>query len=90
MSKKPMNPRNESLFDSWSIVHVVFGIAFGWLFTPVVALAILVIWEPLEIFIFSPLLARFGIAFGREALRNSLSDIFFDIVGVAIGIWLLT
>lgn len=52
---------------------------------PLIALILLVLWEPLEIFILSPILAKFGIEFGYESLKNSLSDIFFDLLGVVIG-----
>jgi hypothetical protein len=45
----------------------------------------MVLWEPLEVFVLSPFLAKRGIEFGYETWRNSLSDIVFDIVGVAIG-----
>jgi hypothetical protein len=33
--------------------------------------------------------ARFGIEFGYETIRNSLSDIVFDCAGVVLGYWLL-
>lgn len=56
---------------------------------PVIALSIMVLWEPIEIFVLSPLLARRGITFGFESLRNSLSDIVFDTVGVLIGAFVL-
>lgn len=81
--------RNGSLFDVWSIVHLGMGILLGWVLDPFVALAILVLWEPLEIFVLSPLLAKKGIVFGYESLRNSLSDIVFDVIGVALGAWLV-
>lgn len=84
------NKRNGNLFDIWSIIHVVTGIGMGWLMDPFIAVVIMILWEPLEIFVLSPLLARRGIVFGYESLRNSLSDIVFDIVGVAIGAYLLT
>jgi hypothetical protein len=96
---RPANPRrisvtkprrNNAWFDIWSIVHLVTGTAMGWVMQPFVALAIMVLWEPLEILILSPLLARVGIRFGYESLNNSLSDIFFNVVGVALGFWLLT
>lgn len=82
--------RNDTLFDAWSIVHLLTGIWFGWIMTPFVALVIMVLWEPLEIFILSPLLAKVGIEFGYESLRNSLSDIVFDIIGIVIGVWVLS
>lgn len=81
--------RNDALFDIWSIVHVVTGIVLGWIMSPFIALIIMVLWEPLEVLILSPLLARVGIQFGFESLRNSLSDIFFDVVGVALGVYIL-
>ena len=86
---KRTHPRNGAIFDGWSIVHLVTGIVLGWLINPWVALAIMIIWEPLEVLVLSPLLAKINIEFGYETLRNSLSDIFFDIVGVCIGyFWL--
>lgn len=82
--------RNDALFDGWSIVHICTGVAMGWVMPPFVALLLMVLWEPLEILILSPLLARYGITFGFESLRNSLSDIFFDSIGVLAGAYLLT
>lgn len=82
--------RNEALLDVWSWVHLVTGIAVGWLVEPFIGLFVMVLWEPLEILVLSPFLARFNILFGHESLRNSLSDIFFDCVGVALGYWGLT
>jgi hypothetical protein len=87
---KPKPTRNDALFDLWSLVHLLTGVLFGWLMAPFVALSIMVLWEPLEIFVLSPLAARFGLVFGYESLRNSLSDIFFDFLGVALGAWALT
>ena len=84
------HPRNDKLFDLWSLVHLVTGILAGWVVEPFVALLVLVLWEPLEILVLSPLLARFNILFGHETLRNSLSDIAFDGLGVALGYWGLT
>lgn len=81
--------RNEALFDFWSVVHLATGVLFGWLISPFVALLIMVLWEPLEVLILSPFLAKFGIDFGHESLRNVLSDVFFDALGVAIGYWLI-
>ena len=57
--------------------------------SPFFALVILVLWEPVEIFILSPLLAKRGINFGYESIRNSLSDIVFDIMGVIFGAYVL-
>jgi hypothetical protein len=84
------SPRNDSWFDIWSAGHLTLGIAMGWLMDPFVALFLLVVWEPFEVLLLSPWLAKRGIEFGRETLRNSLSDIFFDAIGVAGGFWALT
>ena len=82
--------RNNRLYDAWSLVHLLTGVVLGWLLQPGVAIAIMVLWEPLEILVLSPLLARLGIEFGFETLRNSLSDIVFDVLGVGTGYYLLT
>lgn len=81
--------RNNSLYDNWSLVHLTSGIVFGWIMSPFWALVLLVLWEPFENFILSPIFARFKIDFGYETLRNSLSDIFFDTIGVIIGVYIL-
>lgn len=82
--------RNDALFDFWSLTHIFWGISLGWLMDPFIALAILVLWEPLEILILSPLLKRyFNVEFGFETLRNSLSDIVFDVIGIVIGYYLI-
>jgi len=82
--------RNDKLFDGWSVVHLFSGIVLGWVMSPFVALILLVLWEPLEIFVFSPFLSQFKIVFGHETLKNSLSDIIFDTAGVIIGTTFLT
>jgi hypothetical protein len=89
MAQRLAPPRNGNLFDAWSIVHLFFGVVFGWVLSPALAIFLLVLWEPIEIFILSPLLFKVGVIFGRESFRNSMSDIFFDIVGVAIGFLLV-
>jgi hypothetical protein len=88
LAKNPPH-RNDAFFDYWSIVHLITGIAMGWVVTPFIALALMVLWEPFEIFILSPVLAKFGIRFGFESLRNSLSDILFDTIGVIAGAYIL-
>jgi hypothetical protein len=88
MSKK--HKRNNALFDGWSIVHLCTGVVLGWLVSPLIGLLVMVLWEPLEILVLSPLLAKRGITFGYESLNNSLSDIFFDALGISVGYWLLT
>lgn len=78
--------RNGNLFDRWSIVHLCTGITFGWLMNPFVAMVLMTLWEPFEILVLSPLLAKRGIIFGYESLRNSLSDIVFNTIGIFIGL----
>lgn len=85
MTKLSTIKRNDALFDSWSIVHILTGIAMAWLMSPAIAFVLMVLWEPLEVLVLSPILARFGIVFGFESIKNSLSDIVFDLVGVVIG-----
>lgn len=82
-------PRNGNLFDKWSVVHFATGVLMGWLMAPFVAICLMIAWEPLEIFVLSPIFAKWGIEFGYESLRNSLSDICFDAAGVAAGAYLL-
>ena len=65
------------------------GILFGWVMNPLVAILIMAIWEPVEIFIISPLVARVGIVFGYETFRNSLSDILFNTLGILFGAFIL-
>lgn len=81
--------RNDSLFDLWSLTHIAWAMVLAWILGPVVALVLMVLWEPIEIFVISPLIARYGIKFGYETVRNSLADIFFDILGVALGAGIL-
>ncbi len=82
--------RNNKLADKWSLVHCVSGVLLGWLINPLLALVLMALWEPLEVLVLSPRLARYGIDFGFETWRNSLSDIVFDGVGIVIGWGLLT
>lgn len=89
MARKHQGKRNGNLFDRWSLVHVGTGILVGWVMQPFVALSLMVLWEPLEILVLSPFLDRYDMVFGYESPRNSLSDIFFDVVGVALGAWAL-
>ena len=85
-----MPSRNNQLVDIWSLVHLGTGILLGWIMSPIVAIIIMILWEPLEILVLSPILSRFGILFGYETIVNSLSDILFNCAGVSIGFWLLT
>jgi hypothetical protein len=81
--------RNDKLFDTWSIVHFCSGVAFAWVMPPFTALVLLVLWEPLENLVLSPILAKFDIVFGYETIRNSLSDIFFDTAGILFSMYIL-
>jgi hypothetical protein len=75
--------RNDRLVDMWSLVHVVSSGALAWAIGPLAAFIIVTLWEPFEIFVLSPLLAKRGIIFGYESWRNSLSDIVFNTIGIA-------
>ena len=89
--EKPLNHRrNGSLFDWWSLTHIAWAALLAWVMNPMVALSIMVLWEPLEVLVLSPLLAKRGISFGYESIQNSLSDIFFDVIGVFLGVYVLT
>lgn len=80
--------RNDRLFDLWSLVHVATGILLGWVMDPFIALVIMILWEPLEIFVLNPISMRlFDYPFGFESWRNAVSDIVFDAVGIAIGFY---
>ncbi len=86
---QPLMIRNDKLFDGWSIVHVITSILFTLTFGPKIALIVVFLWEPLEIYLLSPLLAKIDVRFGDETLKNSLSDLVFDAVGVGVGYLLL-
>ena len=82
--------RNDALLDAWTGAHVLTGAGLGWLMDPFWALVILILWEPLEVFLLHPLVLRLtGKLFGYESWRNSISDIVFDAVGVAVGYYVL-
>ncbi len=81
MSRK--HKRNDSLVDIWSLVHVVSSAGLAWLIGPVATFILVTLWEPFEIFVLSPLLAKRGIVFGYETWRNSLSDIIFNTLGIS-------
>ena len=87
--RKPLDkskiPRNDALYDVWSLVHIFTCIVLVMLFGVVPALVIATLWEPLEIFVLSPILAKFGILFGHESLGNSLADLGFNAIGIGIG-----
>lgn len=76
--------RNDSLFDIWSLTHIAWGFLLCLWLGPAWAMILLILWEPFEVLVLSTLLKRYlNINFGFESLRNSLSDIVFDAVGVA-------
>ncbi|MBW3568953.1 hypothetical protein KY385_02370 [Candidatus Parcubacteria bacterium] len=81
--------RNDALVDIWSLSHIVWAMLLAWVMSPLIALTIMVLWEPLEVLVLSPLLARYGFVFGFESVRNSLSDILFDVIGVFLGAFVL-
>lgn len=83
--------RNGKLVDIWSLTHFLWGLIAALLMPVWFAAALLVLWEPLENFVISPILWRYlKINFGHETLQNSLSDIVFDGLGLLAGISILT
>lgn len=92
MARKQKHRRNDALLDRWSFVHLLTGASLVLLLPSVDILLIWLImflWEPLEIFVLSPALARVGIIFGYETWRNSLSDIFFNTLGIFLGVLMI-
>jgi len=87
---RPYSARKNTLLDIWSVPHLVTGVFLGWLMQPGVALTLMILWEPLEILILSPMLAKRGIDFGFESVANSVSDVFVDAAGVILGYQVLT
>lgn len=81
--------RNNAMFDIWSLVHCLTGVLMGWIMPPQTALLLMVLWEPLEILIISPIVGRRGVVFGYETLKNSVSDIAADSLGIIIGMFWL-
>lgn len=77
---------NRRWFDLWSLTHVVWGAAAGWFLGPWVGFLVMAAWEPIEIFVLSPLLARFGVVFGHEGWQNSLGDLACNAVGIAAAV----
>lgn len=79
-------PLNNQLIDFWSVVHFASSAGLGWLMHPAMALAIVVLYEPFELYLLFPFLyENFGIVFGNETYINSLSDIVVNTFGVAFG-----
>lgn len=53
---------------------------------PILALALVVVFEPFELYVLFPFLyENYGIVFGNETYINSLSDIAINMLGVAYG-----
>ena len=81
---KQHSDRNGSLVDVWSFVHVGASALIAFLVGPLLAIVVTFAWEPLENFVISPLLGKFGILFGHETLKNSLSDLVFNAIGITM------
>jgi len=77
-----MYSKNKKLIDWWSFVHLVSSAGLALVLGPAIGLIVALLWEPLELFVLSPLLAKRGIDFGNESWRNVVSDIVFDSIGV--------
>lgn len=78
-------PRNERLVDWWSLTHLAWAAGLVFLVGPFWSLVLMTIWEPLEVLVVSRLAARWGISFGHESLKNSLTDHVFNVAGVLLG-----
>lgn len=81
---KQHSDRNGSLVDVWSFVHVGASALITLFVGPLLAIVITFAWEPLENLVICPLLGKFGILFGHETLKNSLSDLVFNTIGIGI------
>jgi hypothetical protein len=82
--------RNSAYFDLWSIVHFLTGIVMASFINPLLAFVLMVLWEPIEILVLSPILGRHGVLFGYETLVNSLSDIVVDTLGILVAVaWII-
>lgn len=77
--------RNDRLVDRWSATHLAWGLVLAILVGPWWSFGLLLAWEPLEILVLGPLISRYGIEFGHETWKNSVSDILFDAAGAALG-----
>jgi hypothetical protein len=84
-----LRPRNDLLVDWWSLTHIAWGVGLTAAFGPFAALLTLTLWEPLEVLVLSPFLARRGINFGHESVQNSLVDLLFNVVGVLAATFIL-
>lgn len=82
--------RNNRFFDKWSVIHFVTSMLFTLIIGPKLALLIVFLWEPFEIYILSRVLEKIEVRFGDETLKNSLSDLLFDSIGVAVGYAILS
>lgn len=77
------------LVDAWSWVHLLLGAMTALIFPPFWALVMMVLWEPFELLVLSPILDKRGISFANETLANSLMDVVFDVAGVLVGVYVL-
>jgi len=85
---KKHSPRNNSIVDPWSFIHLFTSAALTLLFGPIAALVVVTLWEPVEIFVISPLVARrFGVLFGHETALNSVSDMAFNLLGILLAMY---
>lgn len=71
-------------------MHFLTGASLGWIMNPLLALALMVLYEPFEVLVLSQFLYdNFGIVYGNEALINSITDIVVNTAGVAVGYHIL-
>ncbi len=85
----PRGDRNDALVDAWSFVHVCSTFFLTLWLGPLHAFVLVVMWEPFENLLLSPVLAKFGISFGHETMKNAMSDIVFDSIGLGLALLIL-
>lgn len=74
--------------DVWSLTHIAWGALAGWFLGPWIGFLVMALWEPIEIFVVSPIVHRLtGREFGHEGWQNSVGDLAFNALGVALGTW---
>lgn len=85
----PDSRRNQRLVDGWSGLHLLGGVVVALVLPPFWALVVAVLFEPVEVLVIGPVVARYDIDFGHEGVRNLAMDLVFDVAGILVGaFWL--
>ncbi len=83
------NTGNDLFVDKWSFIHVPSGGVLTILFGPIIAFITTTLGKPSEVLVISPMLMKRNIVFGHESLRNSISDLVFNTVGIILALIIL-